>query len=554
MRVELDLGTHGSYTHRDVDTHERERFLLRLNAHAGDVLMARPVLRAFRKSHPSARIYFETARRYHGLLSGQADADFVRDLFVTKGMPAIDLCEFKKRPWASQGVHLMDWMAHTAGVKVIDRSYGFVADAADDQWAQKEARNLGPFAVLHTTSTLPSKDWAPGRMAELRSLLSSEFGLASVQVGGGTDLPIPGAVDQRGLPLGRAAALMSRAAVFIGPDSLPMHLSRAIRPVPAVVVWGASSPVTSGLFGPNVVNLDPQRGCAHDGRACYSRCDFSSACSHTTTTEDVLRAAARLVEVTPRPDVTVILVNWNSWARYTHPTLNALVRTMKSDWEVVLVDNGSKEDGPHLAHWTHPKVMAKILNPKNLGLPVAWNQAVRVSKGRNLLFLNTDIEILRDGWDLEAIEVLARHPEAGVVGISENEAPGLFGPGLEKCSLPIREGHDTPCHLVNGSAMLVSRDAIDRIGPFDENFTPGYCEETDFCLRACLQGVGVRHLGGFIRHEGHKVTAILNRLPLGPIIEKNGVYFRKKWEGVRIPPIDLPVPQSPARSPEEAAV
>lgn len=528
----------------------RERFLLRLNAHAGDVLMARPVLRSFRRSHPTARIYFETPARYHGLMSGQTDLDFVRDLFQTKDIPAIDLCEFKKRPWASQGIHLMDWMAHSAQVTVVDRSYGFVADAADDQWAGEEAKKIGPFAAMHTTSTLPSKDWTSSRMAEVRSVLAAELGLEAVQVGGGTDVPIPGAVDLRGkLTLGRAAALMSRASVFIGPDSLPMHLSRAIRPVPAVVVWGASSPVTSGLFGPQVVNLDPQRPCAHDGRACYSRCDFAGGpCAQKITTEEVLEAVARMVEVTPRPEVTVILVNWNSWARYTHPTLNALVRTMRSDWDLVLVDNGSKDDGPHLAGWTHPKMTSKILNLRNLGLPVAWNQAVRKAKGRNILFLNTDIEILREGWDLEALRVLSEHPEAGVVGISENEPPALFGGDFDKISLPIRLGEDTACHQVNGSAMLVTREALDRIGPFDENFTPGYCEETDFCLRACLQGVGVRHLGGFIRHEGHKVTAILNRLPLGPIIQKNGVYFRKKWDGVRVPPLESPSPV-----PEEAS-
>src|SRR4029077_13793408 len=133
-----------------------------------------------------------------GLLAGQTDADFVRDLFVTRDLQALDLCEFKSRPWASQGIHLMDWMAHSAQVKIQDRSYGFVADAADDQWAAEEAKRIGPFAALHRTSTMASKDWARGRMAELRSLLSTKLGLETVQVGGGTDAPIPGAVDQRG--------------------------------------------------------------------------------------------------------------------------------------------------------------------------------------------------------------------------------------------------------------------------------------------------------------------------------------------------------------------
>jgi ADP-heptose:LPS heptosyltransferase/GT2 family glycosyltransferase len=524
----------------------RELFVLRLNAHAGDVLMARPVLGAFRRAHPRARIYFETDRKYHGLMDGCRDVDFVRTLFASHGHEnEIDLCEFKRRPWAHRRIHLMDQMAEACGVRVQDRSYGFRPSADDDRWAEaEEAAKAGPFAAVHATSASPAKDWDVRALGEVVRALKADPGLPVIQVGSAGDAPVEGAKDYRGkMSFGKAAALIARASLFIGPDSLPMHLSRTVREVPAIALWGGTSPLTSGLFGGSVVNIEPVRECGHDGRPCYTRCDSDRHCMGSIDPALVVSAARRLLDPAPRPDVTVILVNWNSWARFTHPTIYQLERTMRSDWDFILADNGSKEDGPHLRTWSHPKLSGKVLYPENRGLPKAWNEAARLARGRVILFLNTDIKILREGWDLEALALLARHPEAGIVGVSENEPPCLFGPGFEKETLPFVAGQETRCHHVNGSAMFVRRAALDRIGPFDERYTPGYCEETDFCLRACLMGTEVWHLGGLVHHEGHAVTAKLNKMSLGPVIKRNGEYFRKKWEGATAPAIPAALAQ-----------
>lgn len=528
----------------------RYLFVLRLNAHAGDVLMARPALRAFRRKHPHVRIYFETDRKYHALMAGQTDADFVRHLFESKGQPkekVIDLCDFRRQPWVSRRAHIMDIMAQALGVEIHDRSYGFLPSAQDDEWAQGEAGRLGPFAAIHTTSAQPSKDWSAVPMGALAKRLKDELRLSVVQVGGPQDVPVAwaaGGTDYRGkLTFGRTAALLARAELFIGPDSLPMHLSRAVRPVPAVCLWGSSSPLTSGLFGPNVVNLEPQRGCGHAGQPCYSRCDWDRHCMEGISGEDVFQAARAMAATgkpeapEARPDVTVILINWNSWARYTHPTLRALEKTMKSSWDFVLVDNGSKEDAKHLEGWIHPRMSSKILNAENRGCPAAWNQAIRQARGRNILLLNTDIEILKEGWDIEALDAVRKLGDRlGVLGISENEPAALFGDQWQKEPfLPVVPGALSRCHHVNGSAFLIPREALQRVGLFDERYTPGYCEETDYCLRTLLSGLEVWHLGGLIRHEGHAVTAKVNKMLLGPIVKRNSEYFSQKWQGAKAP-------------------
>ncbi len=55
-----------------------------------------------------------------------------------------------------------------------------------------------------------------------------------------------------------------------------------------------------------------------------------------------------------------------------------------------------------------------------------------------------------------------------------------------------------------GFCMYVTRRALDRCGPFDEDtFGRGYGEEVDFCLRASR--LGLRHLvedSTYVHHHG----------------------------------------------------
>jgi GT2 family glycosyltransferase len=44
---------------------------------------------------------------------------------------------------------------------------------------------------------------------------------------------------------------------------------------------------------------------------------------------------------------------------------------------------------------------------------------------------------------------------------------------------------------VTGATMAIRRGAIERIGPMDEGFWPGYLEDVDYCLRARAAGFGV---------------------------------------------------------------
>ncbi len=75
----------------------------------------------------------------------------------------------------------------------------------------------------------------------------------------------------------------------------------------------------------------------------------------------------------------------------------------------------------------------------------------------------------------------------------------LFSPELDSnYSLPV-----IPVGI--GFCMLMSRNALDEIGIFSEEFSPGYGEETDWCLRASKAGFKNFLLPDvFVYHEGGK--------------------------------------------------
>lgn len=524
--------------------------VLRLNGHMGDVLMSLPVLRAFRRAHPRDRIHYLVQPKYQPILAGNRDIDFLRPLGKMKGTPGhVDLADFSGRPWASKWRHVVDAMGDACGVSVEDRSYRMVIPGDDSRWAEKEAAALGRFAVLHSSSALPSKDWPIDRFGRLAKRLM-EFGIKLVQVGLNDDAGIPcaGIVDHRGaLSVSRSAALMERAALFVGVDSGPMHLSQASRAVPAVVFWGAGSPVTTGIPGQAVANLDPPRFCHHGGRPCHSRCDWTSMCVGELAEEDAFLASARLLGHAPKgPEISIVLVNWNSWVKSTHPMVSRIDRTLSGgpSIELVIVDNGSGQDEQTaIRTLRRPYPVCSRIWPSNRGLPAAWNEALRLATGGIIGFMNTDLD-LDPGWDRFVCDFFLRNPNAEVLGLSLNEPPMTFGPGLARERLALERGRTTLCHHMIGSCFFARRSALDRVGAFDLRYSPAYCEDTDWFLKASLMGAQIWHHAGFVRHRGHEVTVDINKCDLGPLIAANNAYFASKWAGAEpapVPPASAPV-------------
>jgi len=99
-----------------------------------------------------------------------------------------------------------------------------------------------------------------------------------------------------------------------------------------------------------------------------------------------------------------------------------------------------------------------VLKPQcNLGCARSWNEIMRVS-GEYWLLIGNDIELA--AGDLAKIDAFVRaHPDY--------------------VTCPANWGH---------SLFAVTQAGLDRIGLFDENFFPAYCEDQDHMYRVKLAG------------------------------------------------------------------
>jgi GT2 family glycosyltransferase len=174
--------------------------------------------------------------------------------------------------------------------------------------------------------------------------------------------------------------------------------------------------------------------------------------------------------------------------------------------ETVVVDNGSSDGTVELVRERFPAV--RLIEQGNRGLAAGWNAGMRAASGRYFLILNADAWAVGD-----AIANLAafadQHPEAAVVGPRLSNPDGslqrsvrgfptlwrlateyLFLRKLAPRSSVLNAfyaggfDHDAvrEAEFVMGACMLVRREAVDAVGPLDEDFFL-FSEEVDWCYR-----------------------------------------------------------------------
>ncbi len=104
-----------------------------------------------------------------------------------------------------------------------------------------------PFAVLCPGAGWPGKQWLPDRFGEIGDRLYREFGFSILLAGSAGEKALCAEVaNHMGAPvaqlagrttLDQLAAILSRASLFVGNDSGPMHLAACFK-IPSVVFFG----------------------------------------------------------------------------------------------------------------------------------------------------------------------------------------------------------------------------------------------------------------------------------------------------------------------------
>jgi heptosyltransferase I len=135
-----------------------------------------------------------------------------------------------------------------------------------------------PFAVINPGASWLSKRWPPERFAAVARHLGQSRGLGSLVVWAGdeergwAEQIVTGSAGHATLApptsLGELAAIVRRAAIFVGSDTGPLHVAAAVG-TPCVGLFGPMPSERNGPYGPQHITVQKMRltGRGRDRRA-----------------------------------------------------------------------------------------------------------------------------------------------------------------------------------------------------------------------------------------------------------------------------------------------
>jgi GT2 family glycosyltransferase len=209
-----------------------------------------------------------------------------------------------------------------------------------------------------------------------------------------------------------------------------------------------------------------------------------------------------------KPELSIIIVNYNT-AKLVIDCIASIEKSKpKTSYEVIVVDNGSKDANTFSFP---PKNFRLIANSQNLGFAKANNQGIKDAKGEYVLLLNSDTLVKKGSID-KLIEFAKRTPKVGVVGSKLLNKDGSLQPscfrfptianaiseywlgkkGLSEKYAP-KGKKAVRVDAVVGASFLITPAALSKVGILDERYFM-YFEDVDYCRRVKRAGFKVYYL------------------------------------------------------------
>lgn len=206
-------------------------------------------------------------------------------------------------------------------------------------------------------------------------------------------------------------------------------------------------------------------------------------------------------------ELSIIIVNWNTGQLLKNCVESIIKETTEAEYEIVIVDNDSKDNSCALIEENFPKGKFPQVNliyaKDNLGFSRGNNLGIRNSKGKYLLMLNPDTIILNHAID-KAFKYIQTLGEKALLGAKLLNRD--LSIQLTSCKFPtpvnifrgsypmsIEMHHKThETSWVMGAFMMISREFYWQIGGLDESIFM-YSEDLDLCYQVIKNGGKVIH-------------------------------------------------------------
>ncbi|MBX3066813.1 MAG: glycosyltransferase family 2 protein [Anaerolineae bacterium] len=253
-------------------------------------------------------------------------------------------------------------------------------------------------------------------------------------------------------------------------------------------------------------------------------------------------------------DLSIIIVNWN-----VKPYLAACLDSIRANahgisYEVIVVDSASHDGSVEMLRERFPTVTV-IAETENVGYTKGNNIGLKIAKGRYLLLLNPDTEIIANAL-AQMVRYMDDHADVGISGPltlnsdgttqwTKRRFPtlltGIFDstflqphapPAVIRYyyALDIPDDATADVDWVQGSALLTRRSIYDQIGGLDEGYIM-FSEEMDWCKRIRDAGWRTIYLGGarIVHHGGKSTEQVQAKMHI--YFQQSKIRYFRKFKG-----------------------
>ncbi|MEM7314141.1 MAG: glycosyltransferase family 2 protein, partial [Planctomycetota bacterium] len=210
--------------------------------------------------------------------------------------------------------------------------------------------------------------------------------------------------------------------------------------------------------------------------------------------------------------LSIVIVSYNT--RDLLDECLASIARHCNDAEVIIVDNGSRDDSVDMVRQKHPSV--KLIDARaNLGFAGANNRGIQEATGDYVLLLNSDT-ILEDDSLQRCVTWMENNPRLGaispsLIGMDDNPQRAYHAfPSLKKRFVQafvrdreIKLPEPDSSGWLAGTALMIRREALEQIGGGLDGDYWMYWEDADTSAHLLSLGWDVEeYTDAHIRHYG----------------------------------------------------
>ncbi|MFC1514289.1 glycosyltransferase family 2 protein [Candidatus Omnitrophota bacterium] len=229
----------------------------------------------------------------------------------------------------------------------------------------------------------------------------------------------------------------------------------------------------------------------------------------------------------------IIIAVWNR-KELTRSCIESIAANTRFSYRIIIIDNASQE--PTRSYLESLRNDARfefilIRNEENLGNTMAVNQGLKAASAELICNLNNDT-MVTEGWLEEMAAIANADKNIGMV------VPSLDTKGLARDPSPEdlrayarqlaeHKGQYLELGITSGFCLLIKRAVVEKIGLWDEVFSPGYFDDTEYIMRAKRAGfIPVSARGAFVYHREHGSFKDKNR---EAIFSRNRQIYQKMY-------------------------